>query len=185
MIRIDKINALIGIDTTSSKLILSQPPADFEIEKKEARVRIHAEQVRVVIDQRQCFNESGLMDFLTLTEDAKQRGKQAVLEGIGRLVAEGNQMAAIENKQDAIVLISESNSVQMQEYNIEAMPKSRPKVDFVGGTVDIKVEEGYVSVNVKPNKPQIDVEPGRVEVFLRQKPHISFEYVGENLDKKV
>lgn len=186
MIRINKVDALININSSPARMSIQQPKADFEMRQKLPKVQIHTEHVKVNIDQRDCFNESGLMDDKTLIKDGAERGRQAAFEAIGRIASEGDMLAAIENKTNAIAEISFSNSWDQEKYyDIAPMPASRPKIDFTGGTVDIKVDEGTVSIDTRPNKPIIDVELGGVEISLKQKPEISFEYIGENVDKKV
>jgi hypothetical protein len=185
MIKISKTDALIGIRTTPAKASISQPKADFELSIEEPQLEIHTEQIQVIIDQQQCFNESGLKDFATLTRDNAMEGEQAVLEGIARRTSEGNRMAAIENGGNAISQIAFNNSFTEHVFNIATMPKSRPEIDFVGGNVDITVHEGYVDIESKPNRPVIDVHVGDVQIFLRQNPDIKFEYVGEKIDELV
>lgn len=185
MIKITSTNALIGIQTTPAKMSIRQPKADFDMRQKHPKIILNTEPVKITIDQSQCFSEAGLKGYMELTDDAAARGRQAVLEGIGRIVSEGNTLAAIENKHDAIAEIAASNFIQVAERNIDFIPKSRPKFDVVGGNVDISVDEGTVEINSKQNRPIIDVEVGSVEISLRQHPSISFEYIGKEIDKKL
>jgi hypothetical protein len=64
------------------------------------------------------------------------------------------------------------------------MPMSRPRIEVVGGTLDIRVEEGEVSVNAKTDPPIIDVQLGDVEIYMRQEPSISIKFVDNNFDTK-
>lgn len=185
MIKITRTDALIGINTTPTKVYIQQPKADFEMAIKEPKLEIDTEQVEIRIDQSQCFNEAGLKNNTALLEDYVGRSQQAFAEGVSRIVSEGNQMAAIENKIDAIAEIAFSNSIQVADWNIDFIPKSRPDIDYVGGTVDIRLDRGYVDIKSKPNNPIIDVEVGGVEIYLRQKPDIKFEYLGNNIDKSL
>lgn len=185
MIRIHKVDAQISINSTPARQRINQPAADFNMHTEHAKVEIKNEQVKVKIDQQQCFNESGLMDYKALTADAAQRGQQAVLEGIGRIAEEGNMLAAIENKFDVVAEIAFNNTTMPADYNVTAMPGSRPDIQFVGGTVDIEVHEGRVTFNNWPNRPKIDADWGSIEFSMKQKPSISFEYVGNNIDAKV
>lgn len=185
MFRISTTDALIGINSTPTRISIVQPRADFQISHENSKLEMHTEQVEIRIDQQQCFNESGLKDFKTLNRDHAMEGKQAVLEGIARRAGEGNRMAAIQNGGNAFAEIAYSNSFTNHTFNMVTMPMSRPTIDFVGGTVDIRVDEGYVDIKSKPNKPIIDVEVGDVEIFMRQKPEINIEYTGKELDVKL
>lgn len=185
MIKITTTNAQIGIQSTPTKMSIRQPKADFDMQQKHPKILLETEPIQIRIDQSQCFAEAGLKSYSALTEEQAARAKQAALEGIGRIVSEGNTLAAIENKYDAIAEIAASNFIQVADWNIDFIPKSRPKIDFVGGNVDISVDEGTVELRAKQNNPIIDVEVGSVEISLIQRPSISFEYIGKEIDKSV
>jgi len=185
MLRITKNDALIGINITPLKMNISQPKADFEMRQKPARVIIKSEPLQIKIDQSQAFNEAGLKDNAAFSEDMVARSKQAAAEGLSRIVSEGNSMAAIESGGNAIAEIAAANSIQIFDWNIDFIPKSKPVIDFIGGNIDISVDEGYVDIKTKPNKPIIDVEVGSVDIFLRQKPDIKVEYLGKEVDEIV
>ncbi|MDF2804113.1 MAG: hypothetical protein K0S61_4016 [Anaerocolumna sp.] len=185
MLRITTTNALLGINSTPTKISIVQPKADFQMSIDHPKMEIHSEQVKVQIDQQQCFNESGLKDFATLTRDNAAEAKQACFEGIARRVGEGNRMANIKNRSDAIAEIAFSNSFTQHVFDIVSMPKSRPKIDFIGGTVDITAHEGSVGIQSKINMPIIDVQVGDVEIFSKQYPEIKFEYTENKVDVKL
>lgn len=185
MLRISKTDALLGIKTTPAKVSISQPKADIEMHQEYAKLRISKEPLQIRIDQSQCFSEAGLKNNTAFAEDIAMRAQQAILEGIGRTVSEGNTMADIENRANAIAEIAAGNSIQVSDFNIDFIPKSRPIIDFIGGKLDIQVDEGFVELKSKPNRPVIDVEVGGVEIYLRQKPELKIEYIGNKLDKTI
>jgi len=184
MIAINTTSALIGIDSKQSRLKMEQPGAEFELSQKLPKVKIKTEQGHIIIDQRQCFNEAGLKDNRALMEQMVQESRLAILEGIGRVAYEGDLMAAVERKINAVAEISASDAMRMYDYNIDFIPKSRPKIDFTDGKLEIQADEGYVSLKAIPRKPIISAEPGKVEIYMRQYPSISFQYVGSNVDAK-
>lgn len=185
MIIISRTDALIGIHTTPAKVSIQQPKADFEMHTEYSKLEMHTEQVQVQIDQQQCFNESGLKDYATLTRDNVMEAQQAVMEGIARRVSEGDMMASLKSGKHVIAEIAFNNSFEQHVFDIDTVPKSKPQIDFIGGTVDIRVHEGYVDIQSRPNKPIIDVQIGGVEFYMRQNPEIRFEYVGKKLDELV
>lgn len=185
MLQINKTDAQMGIKTTNAKLFISQKPAELEIETKASKLIIHTEQVKVLIDQSECWKERGLKDTFTLIVEAAEEGRQAVLEGIARVADEGSRMAAIKNKGNAFAEIALNNSFDKVDFNVTFIPKSRPKIDAVGGTVDIQVDEGYVRINARTNKAEIDVEPGNVDIYMIQHPKIEIRFVGNNVDEKI
>ncbi len=184
-LRITSTDALIGINTTPASMSISQPKADFEMHQKHAKVKIKTEPLEIRIDQRQCFNEAGLKDNTAFMEDNVQKAKQDFIQGIDRVVSEGNMMAAIEYNSNAIVEISLNNSIKIYDFNVDFIPKSRPIIEFLGGNLDIQVDEGYVELKAKQNKPIIDVKVGGVEIYIRQNPELKIEYVGDNMDETI
>ncbi len=183
MLHINRVSGLIGIKTTNSQLSISQPKPDFDMRTTHAKIEIQTQQVKVQIDQRQCFNESGLKDNATIASEAAASAKQAVMEAIDRMNGEGEMLSS--NDSNALPNIALSNSTKEHVFDIDTMPKSRPKIDFVGGKVDIRVHEGKVEVVSKPNRPILEYQAGRVEIFLQRHPEISFTYTGNNIDKKL
>ena len=183
-LRITTTPALIGIDRTPRKLEIQQPKADMALNIEQARVEINTEPGQVQIDQSQCFAEAGLKDIFELTRDNADFARQKAMEGIARIVRQGNDLANIHLGGNPIADQAEENSVfwANREFNFDLIPKSRPKIDFTGGTVDIQVVEGKVNPQVKVNKPVINFTPGNVGIYLRQKNSIEIEYVGNKLD---
>lgn len=175
MLQIITQNAQLEIRTTRAQLNISQPPADFEIQRKQPKLNMHTEHPQIRIDQRQCFNESGLMSPEAFADYIAQTGRKAVMEGIARRTEEGSRLARIEAGGNAVAEIAYDNSFPVYEFKMVTMPRSRPKIDFVGGSIDIQVEEGYVNTIFRPNSPQIEYRPGSIEIRMRQYPHIDIK----------
>ncbi|MFT9494655.1 DUF6470 family protein [Anaerosolibacter sp.] len=183
-LRISTTPALIGINRIPGKLDIQQPMVEMELNIEHPRVEIDTEPARVQIDQSQCFAEAGLKNFLDLTTDNAAYARQKSLEGIERVVRQGNELAAIHIEGNPIADQAEENSVfwNNREFNFDLIPKSRPKIDSIGGTVDVKLIEGKIDPQVKAQKPIINFTPGNVEIYLRQKNSIQIEYIGNKLD---
>ncbi|KXG76336.1 DUF6470 family protein [Thermotalea metallivorans] len=185
-LRITTTPALIGIHTTKGSLEIQQPKADMELMIVHPKVEIHSQQIRVQIDQRQCFAEAGLKNILDMAIDTTAYAKQRVAEGIDRIVRQGNELASIHLNTNPIADQAEENSMVFgnHEFNFDIIPKSRPKIDFVGGNVDIQIIEGKVNSEVQVNRPMINYIRGNTEIYLRQKNSIHMEYMGNHLDVK-
>jgi len=169
--------AKIGINTSRAKISIEQPKGELTIKQIKASLNIDREIPRVIIDQYQCFAEAGLKNLEDFTKEYAELGRQGVLEGIGRRATEGNMMAEFE-KGNPISKIAEQNAFPIYDYNINFIPKSRPKIE-VKGYLNIDVELGKVIVNYKPNKPEIKYKHGNIEFYLRQKGNIKIRYIDE------
>lgn len=187
MLKISTTPALIGINRTPGKLEIQQPGPDVNMNTQHPKVEIDSELPKVQIDQYQSFADAGLKNFLDLTREAAQLGKQAAMRGIERRVRQGNELADIQNGFGAIPRQAQENAFELfnKEFNIGTVPKSRPKIDLIEGKVNIQVHEGKVNMDVKVNRPTIDYTRGKVDIYLRQKNSIEIQYIGSKFDKVV
>ena len=184
-LRITTTPALIGIDRTPGGFDMRQPKADMELNIEHPKVEIRTEHGQVRIDQSQCFSEAGLKSFSELTADNAAFARQKVMQTIEKIGRQGDELMAIEAKYDPIPGQAEENAFTWDDvvFNFDLIPKSRPKVDFVGGTVDIQVKEGRVNLQVQVNKPIINYTPTKLDIYLRQKNSINIEYVGSKFNQ--
>ena len=56
------------------------------------------------------------------------------------------------------------------------MPKSRPQIDFVGGDVNVKVNEGELENKTTRKPVDIDYKRGKIEIYMRQNRALTFSY---------
>lgn len=187
MLQIRSTPALIGIQSTLGRQSIQQPKADVNMNIEHPKVEITSDLPRVQIDQYQCFAEAGLKNFLDLTKEAAQLGKQAAMLGIDRRTRQGKELANIQNKSNPIPKQAEENAFELfnKEFGFGIVPKSRPRIDVIEGRANIQVREGKVNMDVQINKPIIDYTRGKVDIYLRQKNSIDIQYVGSNYDKQI
>jgi hypothetical protein len=174
----------IGINTYPAQISIKSPKATLEIRQIPAKMEIEQKLPQVRIDQYQCFYEAGLKNIFDLVHDEAEKSKQIALEAIGKVAEDGDVLASIETHQDAIVKLSEEAMIQDIDFNVDLMPKSRPKIWFEG-YLNINWELGGVEIKAVPHKPIISATPAHVEIYLRQYPSIKIEYVGSRIDKRI
>ena len=186
-LRITTTPALIGIQATSGKLEIRQPKAEVELNIQHPKVEIRTEYGKIHIDQYQCFAEAGLKNFLDLTIENRAFAQRKFAQAVARIVRQGDEMVSeLFRGTDMIAVHAAENALNKnkREFNMDTIPKSRPKIDFSGGVVDIHVIEGRVNPRVQINKPIIDFTRGKVDIYLRQRNSVNIEYVGRSLDKR-
>ena len=158
----------------------------MEMDIQEPRLEIDSELGQIRIDQYQCFAESGLKNSIDLTEDNAAFAQQKFAQAVGRIVSQGDAMvASLSRGTDMIPIHAQENALakNSREFNMVTMPRSRPQIDFVGGTVNINVIEGRVNLQTRANKPIIDYTRGNVDIYLRQKNSINIEYIGNQVNE--
>lgn len=174
----------IGIETTPAQISIGSPKADLEIKQIPTKLEINKKLPQVKIDQYQCFYESGLKSVFDLVHDEAERSREIGLEAIGKIASDGETLASIENHQDAIVKLSEEAGIHDVNFNVDLMPKSRPKIWFEG-YININWKPGDVQINATAHKPEISVAPGKISIYMREYPSIKIEYAGNNLDRRI
>lgn len=181
-LKITNIHGQIGININDASLSIRQPQADLEITTKPAELNMETRQVRIKIDQSQCFSEAGLKDVFELTEEFAQRGREAALEAVSNIAGEGDRMAMIQNHADAFAEIATNKALPPPaDFNITLMPVSKPKIDFEGG-VYFNPRMGQVDIRAQENSPEISATQPSVDIYMLQKPEFSFEFVGNTVD---
>ena len=179
---INTVRPQIQINTTNARLDIQQPKGEQQLRTTMPKAIIRSEKPKVIIDQYQCFAESGLKNVMDLTREAAQLGRQAAMQAIARIAEDGNRLAQVENKMpDAIPELAEKNAWAPERvYDIATMPMSRPKIDVVG-SIDIQWEMGKVNHTYTPRKPVVNYIPGKVDIYLKQKPSIEIRYIDEKV----
>jgi len=182
--------AKIGIETTPGRFQMQSQPARIELERRSPTVNIHTELPKVEIDQYECFATSGLKNALDLAIEGSQLGRQQALEYIGKVAADGDTFAAIEEGGTPIADIAVRDAYPEREFGIVAMPSARPKIDVKGG-IQFQPEydpKGYINgvkVSVVPGKLIADYILGDVKIYMRQYNSVNIKYVGSNVDMYV
>ncbi|MDK2807233.1 MAG: hypothetical protein PWQ94_2397 [Thermoanaerobacterium sp.] len=171
----------IGIDTTPAEINIHNQNADLEITNEPTRIEIDQKLSQVHIDQYQCFYESGLKSIFDLIHDEAERSYQVGLEAIAKIVDDGNALASIENHQNVIPQLAQEAGVEDIDFNVDLMPKSRPKIWF-DGYLNINWQNGNLSVNAEPKKPEIEATRANVSIYMLQYPSIKIDYLGQNVD---
>ena len=109
------------------------------------KVQINRQMPRVKIDQYECFRDAGLKNNADFSADSAAYSYKRGMEGIGNIVDEGNRLQAIENGNfDVICDIAFESGLEEVDYNVDIIPKSRPKIE-VEGSLNIEYEMGKVN----------------------------------------
>lgn len=180
---IDTVPARIGINTTGSAQRLEQPGGEQKIKQVKAEMILDWELPRVVIDQYQCFAEAGLKGNQDMIRDYAELGENVVLEYTGRIACEGDQFARIEDGRSAREVLAQTareNTLTKQEFNIAAVPQSRPRIE-VTGHLNIGWRRGGAVIDYRPSRVVHNYQPGKVEIYLKQLNKIRIRYLDQRV----
>ena len=149
---------LVQMETTSAVLEMTQPRGEL------------------TIDQYPCRYSIGLKNNGDFARDNVELGKQAVMNGIARIVQEGTQLARIESKSDAFADIAANSSFSefpgLTLAHIEA-----PDIHYQANPVQFNPIAGKINFTVQPSAVHGDYQPGSVDIRVTQYPSIQFSTV--------
>lgn len=186
-IQISQIHAQLEVERSYARLDINTQPSQLEIRQKHARLNIQTELPKVHIDQYECFAEAGLKNVADQTRESAQLAYRQAMDYIAKTAQEGDQLAAVENGGNAIIDISERNAYPVHEFNIDCIPKSRPKIE-VTGSLKIEAEpngEGIrngVEFSVSEGRVNFDFTPSKVKIYMKRYPETRISYVGSKVD---
>ncbi|MHB8064212.1 MAG: DUF6470 family protein [Ruminiclostridium sp.] len=188
----------LSINTTPAKIAIETIPggldwhirdAKLEQRQKQGEINIETEQPLILIDQYQCFAESGLKNNIDLAREQAQKGYQKLLSYIGKEARDGDAMAKIGHKANIMINIAKNSAVTKHEFGIGLMPRSRPKIQVTGGTVDIEAEFrnhigeiNGVTSSYKAGDMNFNYTATKVDVRMVSYGSIDIRYTGNNLD---
>jgi len=166
---------VLNIRTTSPKTQLSTQPAIVEIRRTEGKLELDFTPYRYSI---------GFKNNADFMRDFANEGKQAALEAVARIAQEGDRLARIESKEDAIVQMAiESNFPEPPDITWARIEP--PIIHYEPGKVDFNVIRGKVDLNLQRGTVELNLQRGEVKGRITQYPSIRFWTTNNEVDMSV
>lgn len=178
-LQIQQTRGQIGIQTSPGQMQIESPKQTLEMSVSQAVVIVDSDSAKITIDQSRCFSESGLKGITDFMADAVGFAKSQMLQSMGRIAEQGNQLTDIHLTTTAIGDQGVYNAYDqfIYDYNMETMPKSRPVINVIEGKLDIRVQEGQINNTTKIQKANLSYRHGSVQISMLQYPSISIQAV--------
>jgi len=162
----------ISIHTTNAQLQMQTTKPVVEMQQNHAKIQIQTELPKVIIDQTECFNTSGLKNNKAFSLEISSKGYQQAMEYIATTSQDSDRLAAIEYGGNPIVDIALRKANPVNEFGLVTMPSARPKIEVTGSLninfqpemlgihngVNFDVRLGSLDVNYVPGKIEIDYQ---------------------------
>ncbi|MFE8701662.1 DUF6470 family protein [Cytobacillus sp. FJAT-54145] len=177
-IRIQTTPAKIGIHTQDAVLNIEQRPADMRIQQPTPELNIKNTPAKLTIDQSKAFDEMGLKHVFQLIKEFSQKGKQDWMNGVARIVQQGNELMKIENNGNPLGEQAKRNSERKtHEFNVGWIPSPfSVKNHYSPGRLQMDWQTHNAVIDIKPNKPTIQYAPGKVDFQLIQRNSIQIDF---------
>lgn len=186
-LQIRTTQAVLGHRTINARQSIQQPKAQVEGFISHAQVRVEATLPKVTINQTQAFNESGLKTIDAFSADYVAYAKQKMQESIARISEQGDQLANVHEGGEQIADQALYNAFDQfyNEFGMVTMPRSRPQIDVIEGTVDIEIKQGEITGTIRAQKPVVEYQPGKVEKYMEQYDSILIRYIENRVNLQV
>lgn len=163
--------AVFNLHTTPATLSIDTAPAIVEITSLPYGT--------LEIDQSPCRASMGLKDFATMSREAAEKGKQAVLDYMANHAQIGDRMAKI--KEDVVANAAAESTAQPMP-SISWGPKESPIIRYTANPVKFYPQPAQLDISSERGTVDIDYREGKVGLRMTQYPSIRFWTTGGNVD---
>ncbi|MCH6263907.1 DUF6470 family protein [Neobacillus citreus] len=185
-IRMHQTYAQIGLRIIQPRQEIQQKPADLLINQVPSSMTIDRKAASMEINQDQARNELGFKPISVLSTEMADFSKQEGLEAVAEIAEEGDQLAAIEKKADAIMWIASQNAnPEPADFNIKFIPSyGAVKIHYIPTELHISWKQGGAEITSVANRPIHEYTPGRTEVYLRQHQQLDIDFIGGTINAR-
>ena len=178
MLRINISTQPIRLEYTinNARLNLQTTPPMVELETMPASVEIRQPRGELTIDQTPCRYSIGLKNISDFARDNAMLGRQTAIDAIGRIAQEGDQLARIQNKSNAIADIAASSAVS-EVTDITYAHIASPDIQYQANPVQFSPKDGKVDLTLNRGTVEGDYQPGSVDIRVTQYPDVEISTV--------
>lgn len=166
----------LDYSTQNAKLSLQSTPTKVQMESVAATLEIRQPRGELTIDHTPCRYSIGLKNIADFARDNAALGRQTAMNTIAQIAQDGNQMARIQNKSNAIYNIV-SNAMITQVPEVVLARISLPNIQYQANPVQMNATVGKVDFSVLHGDVEGDYQPGGVDIRVTQYPSVELSTV--------
>lgn len=184
-IQIDSTMAKLAVQIRDMKIEMERINPEVQIRQPQADIKIEKIDGQLQIDQSEAFADANLKHVTRMTEEYAAKGKNHVLKSIATAVQQGDQLMKIESSgKTAIPQLAKTNSESSHvDFTSGQMPKSKVKIHYSPGDVKVEIKQNTPEFKVKTHDLNFKVDPGDVNIYLKQKAEVTFSIPGLNINQ--
>jgi hypothetical protein len=146
------------------------------METTPATVETHQPRGELTIDMTPCRYSIGLKNNTDFARDNAELGRQTARDAVARIVQEGDRLAHIESKSNAIADIAADSCIsEVPEVTLAHI--DLPIIQYKANPVQLNPIAGKLSFTVQPGTVQADYQPGSFDILITQYPSIQISTV--------
>lgn len=178
---------MLRLDITTQPTLLSYNTRNAQLNQRTIRPVVQMETTPPVVETRQpqgeltidmtpCRYSIGLKNNTDFVRDNAALGRQTVMDAIARIAQEGDQMARIENKTNALADIA-ANAMISEAPDITWAHIASPEISYQANSVQFNPMVGTLNYTVQPGKIEGDYQPASLDIQVTQYPSIKISVV--------
>jgi len=175
------IDAKIDLHTIPAQLEIRQRKADMFQRQPPGILEIESQNVQVLIDNYPTRYDLGFRNVIDLARDYAARGRQALLNAIGRYAEQGDRLRQFHVPGNTVARIAAENAKD-EPREIGLKPVRGPEFTVIPPELSIRYTAREPELVVKPNPPEFTYTRGDVVIRMVQYPRVEIEWVGRELD---
>lgn len=166
----------IGVNTTNAEVQRSSSPGELVIDQEPAQMAIESHQGALQIDSGDAWAAYAKGGHLRWLNYVYSQSKQMVLQGIARIVEDGNRMGQVTNRADAVadLALAHQNDEWPVQY-LEDASYLNVHIRYEPRKPDIRIEAQIPKIEYKPMQVKTEYKPGDVDIYLRQRNAIDIQ----------
>ncbi|MDF2636173.1 MAG: yviE [Pelosinus sp.] len=165
---------VINIATQPMKIELTPQHASLDLQTTKSQVQINSQSARVEISQpkgqleidqtqfRYAYGKKDMKDFI---RDFAQEGRQAAMQAIASIAANGDRLANISSRENTIAAMSAESTIKpVGELTWVSVPPADikytphyPVTNVADGNLNLSWQMGTVQGTYQPSKMNLDV----------------------------
>jgi len=185
-IQISQQYGRIGIDADPGQLDIQQPKAKQELTTTPAKLEIDANPGQLIIDNSGWHDALGHGPTLQAFNRIYSECRNIAMQGIAKIVEDGNRMAAIHTGENAIAALAQESTKDIDFYEFMYMGEAsydNIDIQYEPGPFHIQFEPAKVEHRVTVNPPIINYHRGKLDIYMLQYPKL--EITAPQMDMKI
>lgn len=166
----------LSYTTQNAQLNLQSSRPKVQMETTAATLEIRQPRGELTIDQTSLRYSIGLKNNVDFARDNAALGRQTVMDAIARIAEEGDQLARIESKSDALADIA-ADSAFSEVPEITWAHITAPDIHYQVNPVQFNGNAGKINFTILPGTVQGNYQPGSIDIHVTQYPSIEISVV--------
>lgn len=172
-VQIRQYPAKLAIDADLGTQSIRQPRATLEIRTDPPKVEMKQPRGELTIDQSKAWDALGVGPVLEAFHRIASQARNVAMQGIARIVENGNRLAQIHLDTNPIADIAEQLQFERFEFDYYGSASyDNVDISYTAHKPEITPIEGKVNLYTHPNKPEIEYMRGKLDIYLSQYPRV-------------